>query len=282
MSITYIYGIRALDIAKFIYIGKSNTPPGRFMGHMRHADNDCVREFVKEKGADNFQVEQLETVEFEVSRDWIRQEKLWIKKFRKEGHPLCNKNDGGGGPTEVSAETRAKMREDRIGENNPFYGKHHTEEVKREQSERMSGENHPNYGKVGYWAGKKNPEQSKRMSGKNHPLYGLTGEDNPNYGRQHTKEDIARMRASRPNQSGENNPFYHKHHTREAKDKMSVAKAKPYPAFYNVKTEELIPAGKNLLKLCQERRLKWDTMFRLKYGKTKQSRDGWRLAKERN
>lgn len=35
----------------------------------------------------------------------------------------------------------------RYGENNPFYGKKHTEESKKRISESMSGENNPNYGK---------------------------------------------------------------------------------------------------------------------------------------
>ena len=33
------------------------------------------------------------------------------------------------------------------GENNPMYGKHHTEEWKKKHSERMKGEGNPNYGK---------------------------------------------------------------------------------------------------------------------------------------
>ena len=34
-----------------------------------------------------------------------------------------------------------------IGENNPFFGKHHSKKTKEKMSEAMSGENHPNYGK---------------------------------------------------------------------------------------------------------------------------------------
>jgi len=50
----------------------------------------------------------------------------------------------------ISKETRKLMRENRAdvkGENNPMYGKHHTEEWKIKHSKRMKGKNHPMYGK---------------------------------------------------------------------------------------------------------------------------------------
>ena len=44
------------------------------------------------------------------------------------------------------------MSEVMSGENNPMYGKHHTEESKKKISEnrkgKYCGENHPNYGKL--------------------------------------------------------------------------------------------------------------------------------------
>jgi len=90
--------------------------------------------------------------------------------------PLVNQTDGGDGRTNiiVSEETKEKLREvntenARIrkilgtdkhtpemvnhlkqinqGEKNPFYGKHHSDQVKEEQSLRVSGVNHPMFGK---------------------------------------------------------------------------------------------------------------------------------------
>lgn len=49
--------------------------------------------------------------------------------------------------------TKKKCIENNIGENNPFYGKHHTEETKKKISEAQKGEKSYMYGK----AGKNNP-----------------------------------------------------------------------------------------------------------------------------
>lgn len=67
-----------------------------------------------------------------------------------------------------------------------------------------------------------------------------------------------------------------KHHTPEALDKM----AKPYPAFYNDLTSELIPNGHNLARLCSVRGFKYATIYAIKAGVNKQTKDGWRLATE--
>ncbi len=59
---------------------------------------------------------------------------------------------------------------DMSGENNPFYGKCHTEENKKKHSEcmkdRYNGKNNPNYG-------------NHKLNGKNNPMYGLKGKDHP-------------------------------------------------------------------------------------------------------
>lgn len=49
------------------------------------------------------------------------------------------------------------------------------------------------------------------------------GKDNPFYGRRHTEETKAKMRANHADIFGENNPFYGKHHTQDTKDKISDA-----------------------------------------------------------
>lgn len=48
-----------------------------------------------------------------------------------------------------------------VGEDNPFYGKNHTEETKQILSEKQSGENHPFYGKERPEVGKKVSESKK-------------------------------------------------------------------------------------------------------------------------
>lgn len=57
------------------------------------------------------------------------------------------------------------MKGKRTGENNPFYGKHHTDEAKERMSKALSGENHPNYGKhLSEEHKKKLSEAKKNMS----------------------------------------------------------------------------------------------------------------------
>ena len=139
MWTTYIYGIWDLEITKFIYVGKSNEPCDRFKGHMEHSGNDCVRKFVEEKGIDNFGLIILERTNFFGVRDWVKREKFWIKKFREEGHPLCNRNGGGGGVTEHTEETKVRMSKSKTGENHPMYGEHLSKETKTKISQTNEG-----------------------------------------------------------------------------------------------------------------------------------------------
>jgi group I intron endonuclease len=57
---------------------------------------------------------------------------------------------------------------------------------------------------------------------------------------------------------------------------MASAKAKPYPAFYNEYTDEIIPAGVNLKAMCHEWNLDPSNMGRLKRGQ-RQRHKGWVL-----
>ena len=52
----------------------------------------------------------------------------------------------------------------------------------------------------------------------------LFGEDNPFYGKHHTKESRDRISNNHIDVNGENNPMYGKHHTEEARKKMGEAK----------------------------------------------------------
>ena len=127
------------------------------------------------------------------------------------------------------------------GKNNPFYGKHHTEESRQKMRENrpdMSGENNP-------MCGKHHTEESKQKIrenipdkfGENNPFYGkhhtketiqkikdnmpdMSGENNPCWGRKRTEEEIQKWRDSMPDMSGENHPMWGKHHTEESKQKM--------------------------------------------------------------
>lgn len=92
-------------------------------------------------------------------------------------------------------EQREKISKSRIGkykgEDNPFYGRHHTEESKekmRLSRGDISGENNPMYGRNHSDASRRKISESK--AGK------CTGEDNPMYGKKHSDETRDKIRKS--------------------------------------------------------------------------------------
>lgn len=92
------------------------------------------------------------------------------------GYNLTN----GGNATVYTKEVRKKISDnhaDVSGENNPFYGKHHTEETK----EKIRKKNKINF------------------AGANNPMYGVRryGEDGPMYGKKHTEDAKKKMSQNR-------------------------------------------------------------------------------------
>jgi hypothetical protein len=80
-----------------------------------------------------------------------------------------------------------------MGNNNPFYGKHHTKEYKKIRTEKYSGVNASCHGRTG----------------NKHPMFGHIGELNPFYGKHHTKESKLKMSISQIGKnSGNKNPSY--------------------------------------------------------------------------
>jgi hypothetical protein len=143
-----------------------------------------------------------------------------------------------------SEETKEKLRQQRIGtkasdkakyhmseaqtkrmqdpDARAACGKPHTEEWKREQSERMRGENHPMYGKH-------HSEETKEKISK-----AQTGKVMPEEFRQKMSELT----------SGENNPMYGKHHTEETKEKLSrKLRGRKVPEDVLQKINEARPRG---------------------------------------
>lgn len=79
-----------------------------------------------------------------------------IGKARKD---LSERNRFGLTKEQIKKQVETKRKNGRyLPENNPMYGKTHTEEVKKKHSEKMKGENNPNYNK------KINEETKLKMS----------------------------------------------------------------------------------------------------------------------
>lgn len=186
------------------------------------------------------------TVEEHVPADQISEcEQKWVDYFSCVYPKGYNKTYGGIGNLTVSDDTRGKQRQNALarnmsGENNPHYGKKHTEETKAAQSAKMKGENNPMYGKSPAnkgvpWTEEQKAAQSTRTKGEKNGFYGKQhteeakeknrqahlGKPSPRKGAHHTEEAkaILREKALARNVSGENNPFFGKKHTEESKEK---------------------------------------------------------------
>lgn len=107
-----------------------------------------------------------------------------------DGNKGYNNASGGSQNKHMSEASRKKMSESKkgmyAGEKNPMYGVHlkHTDEWKREMSERNSGKGNPMYG-----VHLKTSEEQKRRASVR-----FAGEGNPFYGKKHTEETMQKMR----------------------------------------------------------------------------------------
>jgi len=142
----------------------------------------------------------------------------------------------------VTEETRIKLRISHSGENSFWYGKHHTGESKIKISLANKG---------------------KKQSLDHRSKIGIA-----NRGKKRSEEERIRIRTMNKGRK----------FSKEHKAKISKGVAKPFPAFYNVKTDEFIAAGENLLALCAAKNLNYEKMRCLRAKDTSYTFDGWRLA----
>ena len=160
------------------YVGQTiHSAELRFAQHCKPSEVTCrlLHRAIMAHGKENFTVAVLETVESAEKLD--EREIYWISELNTLTPNGYNLNSGGNGKRFVSEETRQRISESRkgkcVGVDNPFYGKHHTEEALQKMHKNrpnMSGPNNPNYGR------KFTEEHCRRISeskrGKNHPCYG--------------------------------------------------------------------------------------------------------------
>lgn len=198
-----------------IYIGKhstSNINDG-YIG-----SGEALKEAVEEYGRESFSCYPIfyafsESDAYEVERNIVDSDFL----KRKD---VYNKKVGGNGW--LSGDRHPMYG--RSGSSNPFFGKTHSEEYRKQISLRMTGEGNHNYGKTGelnnffgkkhttetlsnmsgenhHSFGKDYPEEAKvkqsaKMSGKGNPMFGTKGELSPNYGRKFSDETKTKISES--------------------------------------------------------------------------------------
>lgn len=126
-----------------MYIGQTVRPlEVRMAEHARHS-NTPFDKAIQKYGIENFDVETIDTAN---SIEELNQKEIyWIEYYNTYGGNGYNACIGGENTTGFhhSEESKAKMSETKsrmyIGTNNPFYGKHHSAEIRKRFSECRKG-----------------------------------------------------------------------------------------------------------------------------------------------
>jgi group I intron endonuclease len=154
---TYIYKIINNTNGK-IYIGKTRNknPRNRWREHLQIARNKTVKnntyqlihKSINKYGKENFTFEVIEEcisdeLGCEREKFWIKEYKTFVYEYGSQfGYNLTAGGDGSTG-FKHSKEAKEKMSKDRkgtrLGKENTFYGKHHTEETKQKIRGKTSG-----------------------------------------------------------------------------------------------------------------------------------------------
>lgn len=205
MNDYYVYEWIRLDTNEPFYVGKGHGNRWRKLKRDRNSYfNNIVKSIPVAVNILHDNLDEEIAYGLEIYYIWLYRDVI--------GYKMCNMNDGGEGQT-------------LCGENNPFYGKHHTEETKQKISEYRKGkylseetkqkvsENHA-------FKGKKRPKHSEKMKGK------FIGENHPMYGKNPLDYMTEEAKIERSKKISENNAKYWKgkHFTEETKNKISEAK----------------------------------------------------------
>lgn len=210
------------------YIGQTTQDPEeRKAEHLYPSSNSVISRAIRKYGIDNFDFEVIDATATN-QRELDNREKYWSEYYHTwVGDPECwgyNVRECGGAHGAWSQETKEKIRQAKIGtgigEDNPFYGKHHTEDVKEAISrhhklyysdpEHRQLQSHP-----------LTPEQRQKLSASLRKYYET--HESASKGRRVSDETRAKLSAA-PHLKGEDHPWWGRHHTPETKEKIAAAK----------------------------------------------------------
>ncbi len=133
-----IYAIRNKNDGK-IYIGQTQTDiKVRFWRHSCSSSNcKSLRKAIQKDGKDNFEVAILDYALSIEEAD--RKEVFWIKKLETNDANYGYNLTTGGHSWKFTESVRKEMSENRQGENNSFYHKHHSDEQREKWSKERKG-----------------------------------------------------------------------------------------------------------------------------------------------
>ena len=249
-----------------IYIGKTiHSVEHRMAGHKGKAIrglNNYFQKAIRKHGFDSFDWCVLTEEDNENKLNEL--EKYWIKILEttnpEYGYNIC---EGGGRGKVLSLDHLKKLSENNKGENNPYYGKKHTEETKN----LMSIAAQKRWAKPAFrekacktMAGRVLSEETKKKISKTRLAQNIK---NGMQGRHHTEETKQRIREAHTGmkcsekaienmckaQKGKNNAMYGKIHSEETRIKIGDALKGSKNPMYGKKHSEATIAKMKLAAL---------------------------------
>lgn len=209
-----IYLITCMDVK---YVGQSMNIEKRIKNHIylfnrNNHDNPYLQRLWNKYGDEEFSFDILEETLLD-EKDLNNKEIYWIEKLNTLSPNGANLMEGGHRNVHTP-DVRAKMSEDRRGENNPNWGNHWSEESRKNMSEKMTGKY---VGDNSVWFGRHHSEETKnKISNKN------KGRTAYNKGLPMSDEQKKKLSESKKGKyKGEESPLWGKSLSEETKNKIS-------------------------------------------------------------
>lgn len=162
------------------YIGQTIHPVKKRLNQHQQKSSKC-RAFcsaIKKHGWKNFVTDWYECPDEDLNFD----EELLVREMGTLSPNGYNLKEGGGSHGKMSEESKQKMREINIGQNNPMYGKTHSKDSNQKNKESHLGKTH-------------SEESIQKMSGENHHMWG----------KKHSKESKQKISDGNKERTGEKN-----------------------------------------------------------------------------
>ena len=177
----YVYEWIRLDTNEPFYVGKGKNDRWKVLNRKNKKFVNIINKYDVAVNILHNDLDEQTAYELEV---W------YIREYRDIiGYDLVNFTDGGEG--------NAFM-----GEKNPFYGKHHTEESKQKMSEKHKGKGHPTSKDTREKISKANKGRSFSEEHKKHLSESRKGEKNHRYGKHCSEETKRKLRDSHIGNNG--------------------------------------------------------------------------------